>query len=182
MRHKLTFQHIGTALYLVCALCLISCTQDNVHVPDEGNVPETWETYTASYPGILSSTVPLMEESMQGPVKSQMTIRISNFHSAHSGYVDIYIPQFSINDPFVLGLMGKAIEIGEMEIDDVEFAAFPSGGGYFRKDKFEVQAGEYTVRGSLQGELSSAGSLTFALHYKPGAMPFEVQSEFDTNQ
>lgn len=166
----------------MCTLCLVSCTQDNVHMPADGNGSETWETYTASYSGVLASTVPLMEEYLQGPVRSQMTVRVSNFHSTHSGYVGIHIPQFSINDPFVVELMGKAIEIGDMEISDVQYAAFPTGGGYFRKDMIEVQAGEYTVRGSLQGELSSAGHLTLALRYKPGAMPFEVLSEFDTNE
>lgn len=165
-----------------CACCLVSCTQDNVHVPSDGSGQETWETYTASYPGLLSTTVPLMQEYMQGPVRTEMTVQVCRFHSAHSGYVDVRTGAFEIDDPFVTDLLGKTIAIGAMDIRDVEYAAFPSGGGYFKKDAFELQAGEYNVRGSLYGELSASGRLTLTLRYKPGTMPFEVLSEFDTNQ
>lgn len=167
---------------MLCVAGLQSCTQDNVHMPADGNGQEAWETYTATFPGQLSTTVPLMEEHLQGPVQTDMAVQVSAFHSSHSGYVCVHIPSFSINDPFVVGLLGKAIEIGAMKIGDVEYAAFPSGGGYFRNDAFEVQAGEYNVRGALYGELSASGHLTLTLSYRPGAMPFEVVSTFDTNQ
>lgn len=167
---------------MVCAALMQSCTQDNVHTPADGGGQEIWEVYTATYQGCLVTTVPLMQEHLQGPVQTNMCVQLSNFHSAHSGYVNVRIQPFSINDPFVTELLGKTVEIGEMDIRDVEYAAFPSGGGYLRKDVFEVQAGEYTVRGSFSGQLSVDGHLAFSLCYRPGTMPFDVVSEFETNQ
>ncbi len=169
-------------MYVVhCALCIVlsSCTQDNVHMPENGAAAETWETYTASYFGLLRTTVPLMQEYLQGPVEKEMTVKLSGFHSAHSGYVTVHVGEFYIDDPFVVNMLGRAIEIGAMEISEVEYAAFPSGGGYLRKDTFEVQAGEYRTRGSLSGEVTAEGGLKLTLSYRPGTMPFEIVSQFD---
>ncbi len=167
---------------MLCAFgILLSCTQDNVHMPEDGAGEETWENHTASYPGVLTTTVPLMQEHLQGAVLTVLTVQVGEFHSAHSGYVTVTTQPFSIDDPFVVEMLGKAIEIGAMEIQDVEYAAFPTGGGYLRKEAFDLQAGDYRTRGSLYGELSPTGRLTFTLRYKPGTMPFEIVSEFDTN-
>lgn len=178
-----TFWRLCAGLCLgLCLSTLPSCTQDNVHLPADGTGQETWEPYTATYPGLLSTTVPLMQQYMQGPVETQMTLSVSHFHPSHSAYVGLHIPAFSIGDPFVTDLLGQTIEIGEMDITDVEYAAFPTGGGYLRCEAFEVQAGAYRVRGSLHGELSASGRLTLTVSYRPGTMPFDVVSEFDTNQ
>lgn len=163
----------------LCAMLCFSCTQDNVHMPDGGM--ETWETYTASYEGIMSTTVPLMEEHLQdGPVRTRMTVQVGGFHAAHSGYVCVRTQPFVIDDPFVTGLLGEPIRIGEMSIEGVEYAAFPTGGGFLKKDAFELQAGQYLTRGELHGQLSPTGRLTLTICYRPGAMPFEVRSDFDT--
>ncbi len=168
---------------VLCALgLLVSCTQDNVHMPEDVAGTEIWETYTASYPGVLTTTVPMMQEHLQGAVQTEMTVQVGEFHSAHSGYVTVTTQPFSIDDPFVISMLGKAIEIGTMEIQDVEYAAFPSGGGYLRKEAFDLQAGDYRTRGSLYGELSPTGRLSFTVRYKPGTMPFEIVSEFDTDK
>lgn len=174
------FRRICMALpCLTVAVCLLmSCTQDNVHMPEGGAGQETWETYTKLYSGVLSSTVPVMQEYLDGPVRTEMTVRVGPFHAAHSGYVTVCTQAFSIDDPFVTEMMGMPINVGEMEIKDVEYAAFPGGGGYFRKDAFDVQAGTYRTRGSLYGELSPEGQLNITLTFRPGSMPFEIVSEF----
>lgn len=179
-----SLRYLSLALFrFFCASCLLlSCTQDNVHMPAEETSTDTWETRTVDCPGVLATTVPLMQEYLQGTILREMTVHVDNCNTSHSGYVDVRTEAFEINDPFVTEMLGKAIEIGRMEIRDVEYAAFPTGGGYLKKDAFDVQAGEYRTRGSLYGELSSAGRLTLTLSYRPGTMPFEIVSKFETNQ
>lgn len=175
---------IRTISRLFGALCmgmmLVSCTQDNVHMPEDGAGMEAWETYTQDFPGILSTTVPLVQEHLQGPVLKDMTIRLKDFHIGHSSHVIICTEAFDVDDPFVSSLLGKDIRIGAMEIQKVEYAAYPSGGGYFRKEAFDIQAGEYRTRGSLFGEITKDGALTLTLTYRPGTMPFDIVSEYKT--
>ena len=173
---------IRTIFRLFGVLCmgimLVSCTQDNVHMPEDGAGMETWETYTQNFPGILSTTVPLVQEHLQGPAQQDMTIRLKDFHIGHSGHVIICTEAFDVDDPFVSTLLGKDIRIGAMEIPQVEYAAYPSGGGHLKKDAFDIQAGEYRTRGSLFGEITKDGALTLTLTYRPGTMPFDIVSEF----
>ncbi len=172
--------HLGKSLSLaLCAIgILASCTQDNVHMPEGGVEMEGWDTTTVSYSGVLSTTVPLVQEYMHGPVVLPMTVRMGEFHPSHSTYVTVSTEAFSVNDPFVVDLLSKAIDIGAMEIQNVEYAAFPTGGGYLKKEAFDIQAGDYRTRGSLQGELSAEGYLTLTLTYRPGTMPFDIVSVF----
>lgn len=166
-------------LLLLIFMCLgcVSCTQDNVHMPE--TEVDSWETTTLTQPGHLTTTVPAVQEYLQGPIVDEMTLKVENINTQHSGYVVLCTEPFSVNDPFVVDLLKKSIEIGAMRIEGVEYAAYPSGGGYLKKDAFEVQAGEYTTRGSLYGEISKEGTLTLTLKYRPGTMPFEVVSRFE---
>lgn len=166
------------AAVVAAVLCLAACTQDNVHMPDENGETAAWETYTQDFPGTLYTTVPLMQEYLDGPAESVMTAKLLDFNISHSGYVTLLTEPFSITDPTILQLMGMAIDIGSMTIDKVEYAAFPSGGGYLKADAFEVMAGKYLTRGSLQGTVSADGKLSLVLSYRPGSMPFEIRSEF----
>lgn len=174
---------IRTISRLFGALCigmmLVSCTQDNVHMPEIEQKEDAWETYTQDFPGILSTTVPLVQEHLQGPVLKDMTIRLKDFHIEHSGHVVICTEAFDVDDPFVSTLLGKAISIGAMEIPQVEYAAYPSGGGHLKHEGFGIQAGEYRTRGTLFGEIAKDGALTLTLTYRPGTMPFEIVSEFN---
>ena len=171
-----------TIFNLFLALCLgrvlVSCTQDTVHMPEADTGTETWETYTQEFPGRLSTTVPVVQEHLQGPVEKDMTVRLKDFHIGHSGHVTLTTEAFDVNDPFVSNLLGKDIRIGAMEIPQVEYAAYPSGGGHLKKDAFDIQAGEYRTRGSLFGEIAKDGALTLTLTYRPGTMPFDIVSEF----
>lgn len=176
-QHVQNVLRLGFMLFVV-SVCLASCTQDNVHMPDEVTDSESWDTYTQSGSGVLVTTVPAMQEYLQGPVESAMTVSVEEFNVSHSGYVTVSLQAFAIDDPFVVDLFGKGIEIGSMSIPEVEYAAFPSGGGYLRKDVFDVMAGEYQTRGSLHGEVSSDGIVSLVLTYRPGTMPFEIRSEF----
>lgn len=155
------FRRICMALpCLTVAVCLLmSCTQDNVHMPEGGAGQETWETYTKLYSGVLSSTVPVMQEYLDGPVRTEMTVRVGPFHAAHSGYVTVCTQAFSIDDPFVTEMMGMPINVGEMEIKDVEYAAFPGGGGYFRKDALR-RAGRHLSYAWLALRRALAGGTT----------------------
>ena len=173
---------IRTISRLFCTMCmgimLVSCTQDNVHMPEDGAGMETWETYTQNFPGILSTTVPLVQEHLQGPAQQDMTIRLKDFHIEHSGHVIICTEAFDVDDPFVSSLLGKDIRIGAMEIPQVEYAAYPSGGGHLKHEGFDIQAGEYRTRGTLFGEITKDGALNLTLTYRPGTMPFDIVSEF----
>lgn len=163
---------------MVLACTMLSCTQDNVHMPEADVDVPTWETYAQDFSGEFHTTVPLVQEHLQGPVVAQTTVRIENFHIEHSGYVRILTKAFNVDDPFVVGILGKSIEIGNMALEDVEYAAFPSGGGYFKKVDFDIQAGIYRTRGSLEGTITKDGTLSFVMTYKPGTMPFEIVTEF----
>ena len=173
---------IRTIFRLFGVLCmgmmLVSCTQDNLHLPDMDTGTETWETYTQDFPGRLSTPVPLVQEHLQGPVLKDMTIRLKDFHIGHSGHVIICTEAFDVDDPFVSTLLGKAISIGAMEIPQVEYAAYPTGGGHLKHEGFDIQAGEYRTRGTLFGEITKDGALTLTLTYRPGTMPFDIVSEF----
>lgn len=171
-----TIQNFYLAIFI--ALFLSSCTQDNVHMPESGTDTEQWETGTKEFSGQLITTVPVVQEHLQGPVVKKMQVCLKDFHIGHSGYVILTTEAFSVDDPFVSELLGKKIEIGAMEIPQVEYAAYPSGGGYLKKDEFDIQAGEYRTRGSLYGELTKDGTLTFTITYRPGTMPFDIISEF----
>ena len=164
--------------FLCMGIMLVSCTQDNVHMPEDGAGMETWETYTQDFPGILSTTVPLVQEHLQGPVLKEMTIRLENFHIEHSGHVIICTEAFDVDAPFVSSLLGKDIRIGAMEIPQVEYAAYPSGGGHLKHEGFDIQAGEYRTRGTLEGTISKEGTLSLVIKYYPGTMPFEIVTEF----
>ena len=119
--------NVRTISRLFCTMCLgflfVSCTQDNVHMPEDGASTEAWETYTQDFSGRLSTTVPLVQENLQGPVVKDMTVRLKNFHIEHSGHVIVCTEAFDVDDPFVSGLLGKDIRIGAMEIAQVEYAA-----------------------------------------------------------
>ena len=167
---------IGACMVLSCVM--VSCTQDNVHMPDVEPETEAWETYAQDFSGEFHTTVPLVQENLQGPVITSTRVRIENFHIKHSGYVCVRTEAFAVDDPFVVGILGKAIEIGAMTLDNVEYAAFPSGGGCLMKKDFDVQAGEYRTRGSLEGTISKEDVLSFVMKYRPGTMPFEIVTEF----
>jgi hypothetical protein len=85
---------------------------------------------------------------------------------------------FAVDDPFVVGILGMPIEIGDMVIEQVEYAAYPSGGGHLKHEGFDIQAGEYRTRGTLFGEITKDGALTLTMTYRPGTMPFDIVSEF----
>ena len=173
------FRIISRLLGALCmGMMIVSCTQDNVHMPEDGADMEKWETYTQDFTGRLSTTVPLVQEHLQGPVLKDMSIRLKNFHIEHSGHIVICTEAFDVDDPFVSDLLGKAISIGAMEIPQVEYAAYPSGGGHLKHEGFDIQAGEYRTRGYLFGEITKDGALTLTLTYRPGTMPFDIVSEF----
>ena len=158
---------------------ILSCTQDNVHMPEVEPGTQTWETYAQDFQGTFSTTVPVVQEHLQGPVVSPTTVRIEDFHIEHSGHVTILTKAFSVDDPFVVGILGSIIEIGEMRIEKVEYAAFPSGGGVLKKEFDNVQAGTYNTRGSLEGTISKEGKLQLTMTYRPGTMPFDIVTEFE---
>ena len=167
---------IGACMVLSCAM--VSCTQDNLHLPDMDTGAETWETYAQEFRGEFHTTVPVVQEHLQGPVVVPTKVRIENFHIEHSGYIRVLTQGFAVDDPFVVSILGMPIEIGDMLIEQVEYAAFPSGGGYLMKKDFDIQAGKYRTRGSLEGTISKDGTLSLVMKYRPGTMPFEIVTEF----
>jgi hypothetical protein len=147
-------------------------------MPDMETSAGTWETYAQEFSGEFHTTVPVVQEYLQGPVVVPTKVRIENFHIEHSGYVRLLTEGFSVDDPFVVDILGMPIEIGDMLVEQVEYAAFPSGGGYVKKENFDIQAGKYRTRGSLEGTISKDGTLSLVMKYRPGTMPFEIVTEF----
>ena len=180
MRERLTrfFGQCAIGVCMVLSCAMVSCTQDNLHLPDMDTGTETWETYAQDFSGEFHTTVPVVQEYLQGPVVVPTKVRIENFHIEHSGYVRVLTQGFAVDDPFVVGILGMPIEIGDMVIEQVEYAAFPSGGGYLIKKDFDIQAGNYRTRGSLEGTISKDGTLSLVMKYRPGTMPFEIVTEF----
>ena len=180
MRERLTsfFGQCAIGAYMVLSCAMVSCTQANMHMPDMETSAGTWETYAQDFSGEFHTTVPLVQEHLQGPVLKDMTIRLKDFHIGHSGHVIICTEAFDVDDPFVSSLLGKDIRIGAMEIPQVEYAAYPSGGGHLKHEGFDIQAGEYRTRGTRFGEITKDGALTLTLTYRPGTMPFDIVSEF----
>ena len=163
---------------MVLSCAMVSCTQDNLHLPDMDAGAETWETYAQEFRGEFHTTVPVVQEHLQGPVVVPTKVRIENFHIEHSGYIRVLTQGFAVDDPFVVSILGMPIEIGDMLIEQVEYAAYPSGGGHLKHEGFDIQAGEYRTRGTLFGEIAKDGALTLTLTYRPGTMPFDIVTEF----
>lgn len=180
MRERLTrfFGQCAIGAYMVLSCAMVSCTQDNMHMPDMETSAGTWETYAQDFSGEFHTTVPVVQEYLQGPVVVPTKVRIENFHIEHSGHIRVLTKGFAVDDPFVVGILGMPIEIGDMVIEQVEYAAFPSGGGYMMKKDFDIQAGIYRTRGLLEGTISKEGTLSLVIKYYPGTMPFEIVTEF----
>lgn len=167
----------------VSAGLFASCTQDNVHEPEPEvitqvvEVPAEKEPFDDSrrYEGTLTSSVPAMAAMME-PVTTADFMELRNMTDKSSGYATLVLGQFDITIP---APMNKVIGIGEMVIDSVQYAFYPNGNGMFFKDDFEVMAGRFNTKGTLQGTFSADGGVTMTMDYKPGSMPFTCHSELN---
>lgn len=178
----------NTRMKMVMALAAVSvafaaCTQDNAHAPEpeviivEKEVPAPKEEFDDSlyFEGSLTSSVPSMA-AMMSPVTTTDFMQFKNMTGKSSGYATLVLGGFNITIP---ALGNRVIAIGEMTIDSVQYAFYPNGNGMFFKDNFEVEAGSYLTRGSLQGTFGADGSVTMTMDYKPGTMPFLCHSELE---
>lgn len=164
------------------AWALGACTQDNVHAPEqeivviekEGDTMKEVFEDSLYFEGILTSSVPSMP-SLMNPVDTPDFLQFKGMTDKTSGYATIVLGQFNIN----VEAMGMNIAIGEMEIDSIQYAFYPNGNGMFFRDDFDVMAGQYETKGSLYGTFDAGGSVRMIMNYKPGSMPFEVESELN---
>lgn len=170
------------AIAALATLMLPACTQDNVHAPEpeiiivekETNEPAKEEFQnTFVYEGQLTSEVPSMS-ALMAPVTSADVLTLRDMTDKTSGYATLVLGAFDIN----VAAMGMCIHMGEMIIDNVQYAVYPNGNGMFFKDDFQTMAGSYDTRGSLSGTFGADGSIELVMDYKPGSMPFMCHSEF----
>lgn len=171
-----------TTVVAMTAYMLAACTQDNVHAPEpeivvvekevEVTPEEDFET-DVHYVGTLTSGVPSMEALME-PVTTDCEMYLKDKTDKSSGYATLVLGAFDIT----VEAMGMNISMGEMTIEDVQYAVYPNGNGMFFKDDFQTMAGNYDTSGSLSGTFGADGSIEMTMVYKPGSMPFDCQSVF----
>lgn len=147
------------AMTLLSSTTFTACSSD-----DEPSIPAP-----QTFSGTLTTTIPDMPsfEAIEGensciitwdnPEQTSATVRMGAFDIAMS-----------------TPMGERSYEIGEMVIAGV--TCVNSGNIItLTKENFECQAGDFLTTGSLTGELKN-GILTLTLLYKPGSMPFDVQS------
>ncbi len=73
--------------------------------------------------------------------------------------------------------IASGFDIGAMLIQNIPCTKIGEGRFEFALEEFACQAGAYYTTGSLTGSLNNA-KLDFTLLYRPGSMPFEVETVF----
>ena len=145
---------------------LLSCADDNVHQPDVSN---EIHTIYLKMTGNMTTSVPDMP--VFEPVESEEIVSVTiNGNKAEACFT-----AFDIDIP----MMNRVISIGDMEIYGVSVNEV-DGVKTLSAGNFECQGGDYIIKGSLQGEISS-GKAEITILYRPGSMPFECRSTFTSN-
>lgn len=183
-KQKMTIMKKILALLAVGAGVCAACTQDNVHMPEtevkvvEKEVPAKEEfDDSLYYSGALTSSVPTMSALME-PVSTADYMYFRGMTGKSSGYATLVLGQFDIT----VEAMNMHITMGEMRIDSVQYAFYPSGNGMFFRDNFEVMAGSYNTVGTLSGTFDATGKVSMQMDYKPGSMPFMCHSEMEAER
>ena len=153
----------------VCLSCLFmaSCSDDSKHEDVPPAVP--LEVYSQ---GTITTSIPAMP--IFTPVQASNYVKIS-WADASRSVATVEVGAFDIE----VEMMGRTISIGTMKVSDVACTAKADGSIEFVKDNFVCQTGDYEVKGKLSG-VYSEGKLTVTVNYKPGSMPFECQSDYES--
>lgn len=154
---------MACAMAMFATLCLTACSSDD----DDAATPAP-QTFT----GQLTTTLPSM------PTFEALTdanTAVVTWDDAQQTTASVQLGAFTIAVTTPMG--EKAYEIGAMTITNV--ACVKTGGKMtMSQPAFQCMAGDFDTKGSLVGTLED-GKLTFTLLYKPGSMPFDVQSVFE---
>ncbi|MCC8114789.1 MAG: hypothetical protein LIP03_12540 [Bacteroidales bacterium] len=151
---------VGVMLGLCCG-----CASDNVHQPQPDLTPDP-----STYQGEMFSRIPVFPTFAGVTAEDYAVVtwadEAQSSATITTGAFDVQIAE-----------MGFNIQIGEMNIPEV--GCFRQGDGSIELSNlaFECQAGDYYTTGSLEGVVSG-DSISIVLKYRPGSMPFEVESTF----
>lgn len=138
---------------------------------DDKDSPET-QSLSTRYEGTLVTTIPDVADF--GAVTVDNWVEIDR-HESNTSIADITVGAFSIE----VAMMGRGIDIGEMRFADVSLNKTSDGTETFNIEDFTVQAGAYSVTGSIDGIVSADGSKAdISINYRPGSMPFSIKSVF----
>lgn len=167
MQRKYSFKTIlaGFAMSVavaICTLSLTSCGDDN----DEPSVVPQPSAFT----GTFTTTVPSMASFT--PVECTNTITVE-WLDPSSTHANVTVGAFVIET----GMPGHDYTIGQMNINDVECTRQSDGTIVLSKADFECMAGDFDTTGSFSATIS-ADNMTATITYRPGSMPFDVQSTF----
>lgn len=158
--------------YFACALaCGVmtmapACSDDDdAPTPDADN-----SSAEITFQGTLTSSVPAMQDFTPFSTPDEAVLTWDD--DAHTS-ATVTIGAFDIN----VAQMGMSISIGDMTISGIKCEKESDGSVSMLAESFTCVAGDYTTRGSSDGELRD-DVLTLTVNYYPGAMPFEVSSVF----
>lgn len=167
-------------IFISTVLALAGCTQDNVHMPEQeiqyiyvGDTTQNDFPRTLEWSGSLTTSVPQLG-AMFTPATTPNTLKFTDRTGEKTGYTTLILGAFDIDVPAT----HMHFAFGEMQIDSVQYATYPSGNGMFYRDNFQVQSGQYLTKGSLKGTYGADGTVEMTISYKPGTMPFEIISQF----
>lgn len=146
---------------ILTAVSFTACSDDD----------ETATFSPQSFTGELSTSIPAMPSFQAVSSSNAMTIIWADATQT-SATVQLGEINLAVTTP-----MGeKVYQIGEMTIEGVTCTK-EGATIQLSKPQFECQAGKYLTTGSLTGTLEN-NELSVTLLYKPGSMPFMVQSIF----
>jgi len=151
---------------LMCGLMLLfaGCGSDEPNQDPESQ----------TYHGQMVSSIPAMNFTA-APVDQEVEVK---WQDAGKTTATVEVDGFNVT---LQQMGGKTIEIGDMDITGVKCEKNGDGTVTLTQPDFRCIAGKYETTGSLTGTISTGGELTLTLNYKPGSMPFEVNSVFTGN-
>lgn len=155
---------IAACALAVCAtMCFTACSSD-----DEDPITPTPQIFN----GQLTTTLPSMPTFEALTNANTVVVTWGN---PEQTMASVKLGAFTIEVNTPMGT--KSYEIGEMTITNV--ACEKVGDEItMSQPEFQCMAGDFDTKGSLVGTLEN-GKLSFTLLYKPGSMPFDVQSVFE---
>lgn len=163
-KRRLHIVAFALSLLVLCA----GCASDNVHMPEPDLTPAPKQ-----YDGISSSGIPIFPSFVP---QSSANYAVVTWLNEELTAMNLEMGSFSVD----IAEVQMHIEIGNMLIQNVPCQKTSDDCYEFALDEFSCQAGAYYTTGSLQGSLDK-DQLTFTLLYRPGSMPFDVETIFTSD-
>ena len=146
---------------------LVSCSKD------EDKTPTAPEMAAGTYACTVTSSVPSYKYTAD-PVSGSATVV-----AASATAVDLKLTAFDVTIKAMMGTtpIEKTITIGEIYLKNITATAANNVVTLDLAD-FSCQAGDYEISHAKGTCTITNGKIDLAMNYKPGSMPFEVQTTF----